>query len=110
LTAVHWFLRPLLLIFFGSWLMRSFRLLALILDVVLFFVAVVLAPLTVPTKGACSSIAVIGGYLAILVGRSVLVHLTHPWRSFERTRIRVTEVSTRPRPALPERKRDVDRR
>jgi hypothetical protein len=28
LTAIHWFVRPLLLIFFGSWVMRSFGLFA----------------------------------------------------------------------------------
>jgi uncharacterized membrane protein YvlD (DUF360 family) len=47
LTAIHWFVRPLLLIFFGGWLMRSFGLFALILDIVLFSVAVLLAPVQV---------------------------------------------------------------
>jgi ubiquinone biosynthesis protein len=44
LTVIHWFVRPLLLIFFGGWLMRSFGLFALILDIVLFSVAILLAP------------------------------------------------------------------
>jgi ubiquinone biosynthesis protein len=48
LTAIHWFVRPLLLIFFGGWLIRSFGLFALILDVVLFGFAVVLAPVLFP--------------------------------------------------------------
>ncbi len=45
LTAIHWFVRPLLLIFFGNWVMRSFGLFALILDVILFALALFLAPL-----------------------------------------------------------------
>jgi ubiquinone biosynthesis protein len=45
LTAIHWFVRPLLLIFFGGWLMRSLGLFALILDIVLFSIAILLAPL-----------------------------------------------------------------
>jgi ubiquinone biosynthesis protein len=45
LTAIHWFVRPVLLLFFGGWLMRSFGVFALILDVVLFYVALFVAPL-----------------------------------------------------------------
>jgi uncharacterized membrane protein YvlD (DUF360 family) len=47
LTAIHWFVRPLLLIFFGGWLMRSFGLFALILDILLFSIAILLAPVQV---------------------------------------------------------------
>jgi ubiquinone biosynthesis protein len=46
LTAFHWFLRPLLLIFFGSWFLRSFGLFSLILDIFLFTVAILLAPVS----------------------------------------------------------------
>lgn len=49
ITAVHRFVRPLLVIFFGGWLMRSFGLFALILDILLFWLAIVLAPLELPT-------------------------------------------------------------
>jgi ubiquinone biosynthesis protein len=52
LTAIHWFVRPLLLIFFGGWLLRSFGLFALILDIVLFTVAVFLAPVQVQSESA----------------------------------------------------------
>jgi ubiquinone biosynthesis protein len=52
LTAVHWFLRPVLVIFFGSWVMRSFGLFALILDIVLFSIAVLLAPVQFPVASA----------------------------------------------------------
>jgi ubiquinone biosynthesis protein len=44
LTAVHWFLRPLLLIGFGGWLLRSFGLFSLIVDIFLFAFAIWLAP------------------------------------------------------------------
>jgi hypothetical protein len=50
LTAIHWFVAPLLLIFFGSWVMRTFGLFALILDVILFTIALFLAP--VPLQAA----------------------------------------------------------
>jgi ubiquinone biosynthesis protein len=50
LTAIHWFVRPLLLIFFGSWVIRTFGLFALILDIILFTIALFLAP--VPLQAA----------------------------------------------------------
>src|SRR3954454_24719775 len=44
LTAVHWFVRPVLVVFFGNWLIRSLGLFSLILDILLFWVAIFLAP------------------------------------------------------------------
>src|SRR3954454_7946957 len=44
LTAVHWFVRPVLVVFFGNWLIRSLGLFSLILDIVLFWLAIFLAP------------------------------------------------------------------
>ncbi|HEY1296901.1 MAG TPA: AarF/UbiB family protein [Chloroflexota bacterium] len=76
LTAVHWFVRPLLLIFFGGWLMRSFGLFALILDILLLFVAAFVAPLQFQTSAlpwwgipvAAVLYDLIDGGLGILVG------------------------------------------
>jgi ubiquinone biosynthesis protein len=45
LTAVHWFVRPLLVMAFGGWLLRSFGLFTLVLDILLFAIAVLVAPL-----------------------------------------------------------------
>src|SRR5436190_12159099 len=45
LTAVHWFVRPLLVMAFGGWLLRSFGLFTLVLDICLFAIAVLVAPL-----------------------------------------------------------------
>jgi hypothetical protein len=86
----------------GSWLDLVVRL-ALVAFGVLFLTIVVGFLVLI-------GIAVVGGYLAVLVARAVLVRLTHPRRSFERTRIRVTGASRRPQPALPEPGRDVDHR
>lgn len=49
LTTIHWFVRPLLLIFFGGWVIRSFGLFALILDVLLFLLAMLVAPVQFQT-------------------------------------------------------------
>jgi ubiquinone biosynthesis protein len=49
LTAVHWFVRPLLVIIFGSWLMRSFGIFRLFLDMLLFSIALGLTPVRFAT-------------------------------------------------------------
>jgi ubiquinone biosynthesis protein len=97
LTAIHWFVRPLLLIFFGGWLMRSFGLFALILDVVLFYLALFFAPVefkTSPSAWWAVPVAAIL-YDVIDLGLGVLVGLNRPhvyggreheaiWRRLER--------------------------
>ena len=97
LTAVHWFLGPLLTISFGSWLMRSFGLFAVVLDVILFSVAILIAPLQLrPAAGPWWGIAVVAvlyNVIDFVVG--VLVGLHRPrldggrahaaaWRRLER--------------------------
>jgi hypothetical protein len=55
-------------------------------------------------------LAFVVGYIAMLIGKAILVHLAHPRIGFEGTSIRVTEVSTRPQLALPQPSRDGDER
>jgi ubiquinone biosynthesis protein len=97
LTAVHWFGRPLLVIVFGGWLMRSFGLFALILDIFLFAVAVFLAPVQFQTTStpwwSIVVAAVLYNLLGFIIGTLVGVNRPRPdgkrthealWRQLER--------------------------
>ncbi|TAH53782.1 MAG: hypothetical protein EYC68_01715 [Chloroflexota bacterium] len=46
LTTVHWFVRPVLVILFGGWVIRSFGLFVVVLDIFLFYFAIFLSPAT----------------------------------------------------------------
>jgi ubiquinone biosynthesis protein len=80
LTAIHWFVRPMLLVFFGGWLMRSFGLFAMILDIFLFAVAILLAPVKfegpTPTWWLIPVAAVL--YDLVDFGLGILVGLNRP--------------------------------
>jgi ubiquinone biosynthesis protein len=99
LTAIHWFVRPVLLIFFGGWLMRSFGLFAVILDIVLFFIALFVAPVLFHAEAtpwwAVPVVAVLYDMFDLLL--AILVGLNRPrldgrrahaalWRRLERLR------------------------
>src|SRR5579872_1837704 len=52
LTVVHWFIRPVLVVFFGTWMLRSFGLFSVLLDIILFAFALALTPYSFQTSAA----------------------------------------------------------
>lgn len=97
LTAIRWLVRPLFGVVFGQWLLRSFGLLAMLLDMVILTVALVISPLGLPITGetwwAVPTTAVLFGALSFALGTLAGINRprvtdwrwnTEMWRMFDR--------------------------